>query len=182
METAIIGFLGILIGILLTELFRRRSWIEIYSTSIFEKRIALYEELMRKLDTASGVARDVIENPEYASDERQSRIFSAVISLDEYVDQNPLHLNEELGSHCVGMFLGVDNIYEMEDEDEKIRLKEGFWKDVRNAKSMVKKESGAEELNRLFKSITRAKHSSPLIDRIRELRRQKSKTKISHRD
>ncbi len=63
MEQALIGLGGLLIGLFISEYFRRRSRVEVYAQGLFQKRLNVYEKLYSKLVTAREVASDVIENP-----------------------------------------------------------------------------------------------------------------------
>ena len=64
METAFIGLLGVLLGVLLNEYFRKKSRIEIYSKEVFQKRLEIYEELYKKMEDSYLIAQDIIENPD----------------------------------------------------------------------------------------------------------------------
>lgn len=51
------------------------------------------------------------------------------------------------------------------DELESLLAK--FNREVRNARDMIVAEPGMSETNSLFRSITKAKHESPLIEYLR---------------
>jgi len=70
MVTALIGLMGVLVGVFLDEYFRRRSRIEIYSKGVFERRLSVYEELYKKMESAFLIASDIIEKPNYTQEER----------------------------------------------------------------------------------------------------------------
>lgn len=59
MEAAIIGLTGMLLGILLNELLRRRNRIEGYAVRVFDKRLEIYEGLYERVSACSEVAIDV---------------------------------------------------------------------------------------------------------------------------
>ena len=90
MESALIGLLGVFIGIFITEYLRRRNRIENYSHLIFEKRLKIYENLYNKINAISSDSTDIIENPEYSKDERLNKWSPVVLDLAEYLDQNKL--------------------------------------------------------------------------------------------
>jgi hypothetical protein len=50
MEEALIGLLGVLVGLFVNEHFRKTNRIENYSSTVFEKRLKIYEELMAIVD------------------------------------------------------------------------------------------------------------------------------------
>jgi len=61
MESAIVGCLGLLLGVVLGEFFRRRRRIEVYAQKVFEKRLEIHEELHALMRAAYVVAVEVME-------------------------------------------------------------------------------------------------------------------------
>lgn len=175
METAFIGLLGVLIGLLVNEHFRRRNRIEAYSSRIFDKRIQIYEELFAKVSACSTFISDLIENPKYSKEERHGIVSVAVHSLAQYGDEHSFYLNEHIVLQYMTLMMGVEDIYYIENTEEKEREIQRVWKHLRDTKEMIRKESGIEEMDSLFKSITRAKHKSAIIDYYNELQREQRK-------
>ena len=68
MTQALIGVLGVLVGIFVNELLRRNRRIEDYSTKIFEKRLQVYEELYSKLHECYEASGDALEGDYSAKD------------------------------------------------------------------------------------------------------------------
>ena len=68
--------------------------------------------------------------------------------------------------------MGMEDVYDLEDEAEKKIALERFYKNLRNAKEMIRKESGVEDINKPFSKITKAKHSSPIIKYYREKKKR----------
>jgi len=175
METAIIGLLGVLIGLLINEHFRRRNRIETYSSHIFDKRVKIYEELYSKVSDCSSIISDLIENSKYSKEERHEIVSIAVHNIAEYGDNNSFYLNEHIVVQYMTLMIGVEDIYYIESADEKEQEIQRVWKHLRDTKKMIKKESGIEELDKLFKSITQAKHKSYIIDYYNELEKEQRK-------
>lgn len=173
MTEALIGLAGILIGLLINEHFRKANRIENYSSRIFDKRLEIYEELMRLVDEKSSLVTEVVENPELTKEEAHSICQPAGLEVMEYCDANQLYLNEEITVHIGATFVGIADIIDSDDDEYKQTEIQRFRQSVGSAKQMIKSESGIEELNQLFKKITKAKHTSPIIEYLRELKKNK---------
>jgi hypothetical protein len=178
MVSAFIGFLGVLIGVLINEHFRRRNRIETYSSRIFDKRIQIYEELYSKVTVCSKIITDLIENPKYSREERQGMVSAAVHDLAQFGDDNSFYINEQINIQYMTLLMGVEDIYYISDADKKEQEIHRVWKHMRDTKNMIKKESGIEELDKLFKSITRAEHKSDIIDYYNKLKSKQIKQEM----
>src|SRR6266540_3531009 len=95
MKELIIGLAGVLFGLFANELLRRRIRIESYSPIVFEKRLAVYEELYRRLRSAQQVVSEVIENTAATKEERHAMVSGAVLDIAGYCDEHELYLSEE---------------------------------------------------------------------------------------
>src|SRR5208337_3985962 len=115
MWTALIGLFGVLLGMGLNELLRRRNRIETYSSIVFDKRLALYEELMSRLQAAYKVATDVMENEEYSEEQRQELVSAAILDIAAFSDENELYIDSDLAAHCVATFMGAEDIQGIQD-------------------------------------------------------------------
>jgi F0F1-type ATP synthase delta subunit len=175
-ETALIGLLGVLIGLLANEFFRRRNRIESYSSSIFNKRIEIYEELFQRVSDCSSIMTDVIENPAYSKEQRKEIVSTAIFDLASFGDKHDFYMNEHIVLHYMTLLMGVEDIYDIKNEKQKKKEIERVWKNLREIKRMIRKESGIEALDKLFRSITMARHKSPLIEYYSDLEKQQRKS------
>ena len=176
MTEALIGLAGILIGLLLNEHFRRSNRIEAYSSKVFEKRLEIYEKLIVLVSEKSSLVTNVIKSigvEEEITEEIANDIcFNAGLKVVEFCDSNQLYLNEEITVHLCATFVGTGDIISKEKESKKVLIQR-FNLDIKEAKKMIKVESGLSELDGLFEKITKAKHSSPVIEYFRELKKNK---------
>lgn len=163
MLTAIVGLTGVLLGVLLNEYFRRRSRIEIYSKEVFQKRLSVYEELYKKMEGSFLIASDVIENPDYSKEERHEIWSEVVMNVATFTDENGLYLNDNLIVHCMMTLIGVEDIHDIKAPRAKKKEIEKFGEGYANAKKMIRKETGLDALDKLFGSISKAKHESDYI-------------------
>jgi hypothetical protein len=173
MLTAIIGLFGVLVGIFLTEYFRRQRRIEFYSKEVFQKRLSVYEELYKKMEASYLIATDVIENPDYSEKERGKIISEVIMDVASFTDQNGLYLNENLVIHCLLTLIGVEDIFSIENPDEKETQITTFREAYGKAKQLIRKESGMETLDKLFGSISKAKLESPYISYYQKIKRER---------
>jgi hypothetical protein len=107
---------------------------------------------------------DIVQNSTLSKEQQGKMAFAVGFEVMEYFDQHILYLNEEIMVHCGATFVSVVDIIEVEKGDEKEEEINRFQKKIAEAEKMIKAESGIERLNKLFKSITKAKHKSPVID------------------
>ncbi|MFA6093895.1 MAG: hypothetical protein WCU88_10090 [Elusimicrobiota bacterium] len=171
MESALIGILGVLVGILLNEAIRRQRRIEDFGLRVFDKRLKIYEELYTRIDKTAEIAHIVIEEAGHSNEDRHAMMSEGILALTGFCDRNAMYLNEELALHAMATFVGAEDIFKMNPAAKK-RALEKYREDVLAAKRMVRKESGIMDIEKHFTSITQAKHSSPLIEYYRELKRK----------
>jgi len=181
MQTALIAFLGVIVGALLTEYFRVKNRIELFSSKVFDKRLATYEELYKKLTDSLDIAKDVIENPNYTKEERTEIWNTFVLSIASYNDEHSLYLNEDISVHCLALFFDVDEIHYIKNPEKKKKEIDQFYKSIRDAKEMIRKETGLHELDKYFRTIIKFKPTSEIIEylnrRRKELEGKKKKNK-----
>lgn len=172
----LIGMLGVIVGTVLNEFLRRGRRTEQYSTTIFEKRLEAYEKLMNLLHAANEIADEVIQNSKLSHKERHDLISSAIFPIAEFVDRNSLYIDEELGTQCVALFMGVEDIQEAPEPKKQDDAKH-FYEMRRETYRMIREDSGVAAVNKLFRSINRPRITSPVIEAIRALRRKQQKIK-----
>lgn len=170
MDNALIGLLGILSGIFITEHFRRRNRIENYSHLVFEKRLKLYENIYCRINAIRNASTDIIENTKYSKDERLNKWSPIILDLAEYLDQNKLYIDDDIAEHCMLTVVGVEEIYYIRNQKKREKETQNFGNNINKAISMIKVEAGLKEVDVLFKGITKAKHSSSFISEMKAAR------------
>jgi hypothetical protein len=172
METALIGLFGLLLGIAINETLRRGNRIENYAAQVFDKRLKIHEELYALVSVVGEPAKDVIENPNYSSKQRHGIVSAVIHEIANWCDKNEMYLSVELTLLCTPLLMGVEEIYDTEDSDEKQDLVTQFLDNLHNAKKMIRKESGIEDIEKMFSSITKPKHTSPIVAYYRKRKRE----------
>lgn len=164
-----------MLGLLINEFFRRKNRVELYSKEIFQKRLSVYENLYEKMNESSSLASDIIENRTYSKEERH-KIWSAIVfDVAEFADSNGLYLNENIVVHCLASLVGIEDIYYIEDPEERKEQIQRMRESFANAKKMIKAETGLEALDKLFGSISKAKHESDIISYFQERKKELKK-------
>lgn len=173
--TAIVGgliaLLGAVLGALWTEVLRRWSRIEPYALRIFDKRLEVHAELLRMVDSLSTVGADLLENTDYTKEERHDIVSAAVLEVAEFCDRNQLYLEDALAVHCVALLMGVEDVEDARSAAAR-DTRERLMRDVRSAKMMIRDSSGVSALQRHFRSLTRPKLTSPVIEYYRAQKRR----------
>ena len=177
MGSALIGLVGVFIGILIAEYFRRSNRIENYSHAVFEKRLNIYETLYIKLNKIQCASTDIIENPKYSKEERLNEWSPVVLDLAEHLDQNKLYIDEDISIHCMLTVVGVEEIYDIRNNKKKKKEEQLFRNNINKAISMIKVETGLRKIDNLFKSITKAKHKSDFITEFNSAKKKYQKDK-----
>jgi hypothetical protein len=170
----IIGIVGVIAGTVLNEYLRRNRRAEEYSADIFKRRLEAYEALTGLIGDGSTLATEAIENADLTHDQRHDLISLAIGPIAKHVDRNVLYIDEELAAHCVSLFMGVEDIRDA-PESEKPRLLQEYYDTRRETQRMIAEDSGVARINKLFRSINRPRITGAVIERIRELRRERQK-------
>lgn len=171
------GLFCVIIGIVLNELIRRSMRVEIFAPKIFEKRLEKHEELMELIQVGYEVASDVMTNSSYSAEERLALISEVVGTIAEFVDREVLFLDPDLAAHCVAAFMGAEEVLSIEDLKERSRAEDYVGTKYMEAKRMIREESGVRQVERLFRKIHKPRLQSPVIDRIKYLRKHPKELK-----
>ncbi len=153
------------------EYFRRQNRVEAYSQKIFERRLEVYEGLMKLVQSAYTIASEVIAQPNFTSQERLDLVSQAILSIAEYTDKNALFIDTYVSAHTVAMAIGVEDIPDITDEVERQAAIVHFRSQYKAAKQMILEESGIHQINMHFKLVSRSAPKSPIIKRIKKLER-----------
>jgi hypothetical protein len=170
---ALIGLGGVPLGIVLGEFLRRRQRAEQFAAAIFAKRLEAYDTLLNILFESDRIATEVIENTNLSAAERHELISAAIMPIAEHTTRSVLYIDEELGAHCTALFMGVEELRDLPEAEREARLAQfrGEWRETRR---MILEDSGVTKVNKLFRDINRPRITSPVIERIRELKKEQN--------
>ena len=174
MEKIIVGLLGVLLGILINEYFRRNARIEKYSETIFDKRLSIYESFFKELSKASSLVTELVDVTNLNIDEKKEIAFHAGLKLLEFTEEHSFYINEEITIHCSMVFIEASNIFEEQIDEAKLA---DFRQGVMDASLMIRSESGLTEMDDFFKAITKSTPGGKLIEGYREIKKHHEKKK-----
>lgn len=171
---ALVGILGITLGILVSEILRRKNRREQFAPEIFSKRLTAYEGLFEKIYLGNDIANEIIKSDKLNQTERHHLTSHLIGDIAEHADANMLYLDPDICAHSTALFMGIEDIYSLEGSEKKEMLHH-YYDMRKEALRMIKEDSGVAEINVLFTSINKPKLSGPIIERLRELRRSTAK-------
>lgn len=166
---AFFGLVGVLLGVLLGEYFRRSNRVELYSEKLFDRRLEIYEELMHLIQDAYSVGSGLIERTDLAPEVRHEIVSVEVLKIASFVDTNELFLNQYVSAHVTGMIMGVEDIADIKDASEREDEIEQFRESYLSAKKMIREESGVEQINQHFQLVSKSRPDSPMIRLLKHL-------------
>lgn len=175
---AIFGVIGVLTGVIATELLRRHRRIEVYSARVFDVRLGKYAELLSLLNSSSKIATDVVENLEYSKDERHSLISEIVLDIAKFVDENQLYIDEEVAIQCMTIFMGAEDVLDIEDADEREKEKNRISKSYTLTRRLIREHSGVAEVDKFFKKVAKPASTSPVIEYFRKVKQSYDKNEL----
>ncbi|WP_170328725.1 hypothetical protein [Ruegeria arenilitoris] len=171
----IIGILGVIIGVLLNEIMRRRNRRELYAPKIFERRLSAYEGLIEHILQGSKIATKVIDSDDLSRAERHELISTVVFGMIEFVEKYHLYIDEELSVHCMALFMGVEDIHDASESDKQ-GLLDRYYQMRKEALRMAAEDSGVAEINRYFKDVNKPKIDGELIRYFRNAKQNAEKS------
>ncbi|PHI35208.1 hypothetical protein CBQ28_20545 [Pseudoalteromonas sp. GCY] len=72
MEKIVVGLIGVLLGVLLNEYFRRNARIEKYSEKVFEKRLEVYESFSKEISLAASVISNLVDSEDFNAEQKKN--------------------------------------------------------------------------------------------------------------
>ena len=168
---AAMGLVAVPLGVFLAEFVRRRQRSEQFASAVFAKRLEAYEVLFGLLEEGSEIATRVLSDANLSSIERHDLISQAIMPIARYSDRSLLYIDQELGAHCTALFMGVEDIPDLPDAERQLRLAD-YRRQLQETRRMILEDSGVAKANKIFRDVNRPRITSPVIERIRELRQR----------
>lgn len=169
MGSALIGLIGVVIGILCNEYFRRENRIEKYSEKNFEKRLQIHESLFEKIKEDYEAINNLINDRELTLEERHNIVSKVILELADFIDVIEFYLDERLVVQVMTLFMGTEEILpDSADREEKIST---FRKDLKLTKKMIIDESGVTQAVNSFRKVSKSKPTSSIISYFESLKK-----------
>lgn len=173
MENALIALMGVLIGILCNEYFRRENRIEKYSEKIFEKRLQIHESLFQKIKDKSEIINDLINNRTLTPEDRHNVVSKIIFELADFIDTKEFYLDERLVVQVMTLFMGIEDILpDSDDREEKVSI---YMKELKVTRKMIIDESGITQAVNSFRQVSKAKLKSSVINYFENLKKTNKK-------
>ncbi|MEZ7502012.1 hypothetical protein QO189_05940 [Psychrobacter sp. Arc29] len=163
MESALIGLVGILLGIILGEYFHRNKRIEVYSQKVFDRRLSVHEELYTIFVEGGEIVSEAMTNTNLNETERKSLVSSVIHSLCKFMDTNAFYLNEDVMVQVATAYMGAEDVLNYDDDLNIATAKEKVYKSSRATKEIILQESGVTEVFRHFSIVSKSKPDSAII-------------------
>lgn len=127
------------------------------------KRLEAYEKLFYEVHKATHIIEALFELEELVIEEKQAIAYAVGLGVAELTDKNIFYLDDEVTVHVVGSFVGIEDIFAIDDTEAHNSEIENFRKNIRNAYRMIE---SIRDTGRLAQSI-----KSPLLEYYRHLRK-----------
>lgn len=169
-----LGIAGTLLGVLITEYFKRKDRVSLYAEAVFKKKLDTYEVLYSQLQEAYGVADTLFFDKKMSVAKKKEIWETLSLKIADYCDKHSLYLNEDVVIHCIGSLVGVDDYLEMPEAKRTKELKK-YYEDRKTSYALIKEDSGLKRLDLFFKVVNKPKITSSLIEYMNELRKKQKK-------
>lgn len=164
---SIIGVSGMLLGVIISEVVRRRSRVEKFSEAYFIKKIEIYDELVSRFLDLELLFSDVTQDDEYMNN-RYDDWQQEVIDFLSWCDKKFLYLGEELTVHIGIVLVGAGGYVGGSKEKEKKEI----LSDFRGTKLLMKEALGFNHIEKKVKVIANSKVESGYIDYYRKIKKE----------
>ena len=171
----IIGLIGIIIGIVLTEFIRRTNRIESFNNQIFNERLKAFIDLYRLMQDTYVQVNEYIDNFNNYEHKIWNEIVSdTIFSIVRFTDENGFLISEQLKLQCCALYMGLEDI----DSKSKDSYISELQEQHKNTIIMIQNESGINQINKKIKDIIKHNHESPVIEYYNILKKKKRKVKM----
>ena len=90
------------------------------------------------------------------------------------MDESALFVDRYIAADCTAMLMGVEEIADISDAKERDEAIDRFRRHYVAAKQNILEESGIRQINEHFKLVAKPRIDSPLINRLKELERERA--------
>lgn len=172
--SSFVGILGMLVGILVNEYFKRKDREALFSEAIFQKKLKIYEELFAKMHNASKIGATITDEESLSKEKRHQIWSEVVLDVAGYTDKYELYINEEIAAHCMLTLIGIEDIYYLEKNKKKKEISK-FHEGLKEVSNLIKEETGIKRLEKFLKKINEPKIRSSYIEAFKEIKNKYNK-------
>lgn len=176
LSSSLIALTGVIIGILITEYYRRKNRESLYSKTIFSKKLEIYESLNEKMYNASELVAEIDENKELTKEEKERIWDETALDILAFTEKNDLYVNEDIAVHCMITLAGMKGIQDLSEEDRKEQIIR-FYDGIRAAKNLIREDTGLKRLDDFFNKINKPSLESNYIKAYKDIKKIYDKDK-----
>lgn len=169
---ALIGMLGVFVGMVLDYFIRRDERLNKFSEIVFNKRLTIYEELYEKVQDYRQLFGKLIEDEETNADERERLLFLSGLEVMRFSDESGFYLSDELTVYLGAILSGNGGLFSGDEpKDIKEKRIENFRSDISSGLEMIRAEAGLRKITSNFKKLTGYSHRADIIKYYLKLRK-----------
>jgi hypothetical protein len=122
------------------------------SNNLFDKRVEACQSLFYAVKKASSIIEELFETEELSVEIKQKIAFEVCLEIAELTDNQGFYLDHEVVVHTLGSFVGVEDIFAIDEPEARQTEIDTFRKYIRNAYRMIESVRDTGKLNRSIKS------------------------------
>ena len=164
MKEALIALGGAFVGLLVSEHFRRSARVEAYSRAVFDKRLAVYEALYKKVNVLNDLAATLVNDSARPLGERQASWATALNDVFDFIADSELYLSIEIIVHASATLACVDQILNSAEPSTQELYAKEYERNLQRLREMIRSDSGAQASESLLQRIFGARHRSKYLD------------------
>jgi hypothetical protein len=168
----LLGIAGTLAGILVTEYFKRKERVSLYSDTIFKKKLDAYEKLYFMLQNIYAKADALFADTKLSLQEKHAVWQPASLEIANYLDKHSLYINDDIAAHCMSALIAVDDYLDMSPSKRDLKQ---YYEDRQATYRLIKEDSGIGRINNFFNMVNKPKIKSEILDYINEVRKKQKK-------
>ncbi|WP_145146544.1 hypothetical protein [Paenibacillus xylanexedens] len=171
MFPALCGLLGVLLGIIISEYFRRKSRIELFTKEVFLRRLHIFEELYQIILEAEKMSYSLEQEQDK---ETVTKHWSEVVfKTSDYLDTNYIYIHEEVVVQCMTLLIGFEDILFHEQKVEQVYE---FRTKLKETKQLIRSVSGISATEKTIEKVANIKLSTDYINYYRQLKKKHDKS------
>lgn len=124
----------------------------VVSDNLLDKQIEAYQTLYYAVKKASGIIGDLFATEELSNEIKQAIAFHVGLEIAELTDSESFFLDHEVIVHTVATFVGLEDIFDINNPVTRQAEIDKFRKNIRNAYRMIESIRDTGKIDQSIKS------------------------------
>lgn len=167
---SLISFIGILFGLMISEIIRRINRVEKFSEAYFSKKIDVFDKLIEEFCDLTNLFSELLSN-DVSLKEKLEIWQDKVLSFLEFTDKKWIFIGEELTVHIGMVLVGAGEALEKPDNNSEIEISKEF-KEVKN---LIRKALGLNKIEISYTKSLKSKIGSDYISYYKKIKKKYEK-------